>query len=701
MPDARPDGSGPDAASVEAQSLLAERERASFDVERMKALWLGSSQVVAARERAVERLGQYPVFDRQDLWKNSKYERYVRASERTCAFLDMRASGSLEDLDGDAKRLFGELAMQDCPIGVHPSMFVPTIRLQGSDEQRQKWLPAAQSYAIVGTYCQTEIGHGSDVQGLETTATYIKETEEFEIHTPTVRASKWWPQGLGRTMTHGVVYARLRLPQTNGSMEDKGPKAFLVQFRDLETHENLPGFRSGDIGPTVGTVDAEQGWCVFDHMRVPRAALLCRYGEVLPDGTYVTKGGQGTEKRGYSTMMSVRSLFVFQSSEWLGKACAIAIRYCAARRQFPKAGCPGEDSQVLDYQGVQVRTLPWIASAFALRFTGNKMLNIYQASESRVEKGDTSGIAESHALSSGLKATTTKLACDGIEELRRACGGHGYLHFAGLGEIYSNCMLMFTGEGENYMIIQQLTRWLLKGDFGTGWAGFLSVEGAPKCQVKDKAGWLDMDAQVAALHSRARLRVSDIKVQVNAALAAGKSGVQAAQGVQWDGIQASFAVGEALMADAFAEGVRKADPVLQPVLQHLCSLFCLDLLERNLSDLLMNDYATPAQGKALREQARDLLQVIRPEAVALVDSFCYSDNELNSAIGSYDGDVYKRLLDWAAQEPMNEGPVIKGWHEHWKPLMDKARKQLADSSGLTLADRGLVQQPSKTQLSRL
>ena len=39
---------------------------------------------------------------------------------------------------------------------------------------------------VAGSYAQTELGHGSNVRGLETTATFIPETDEFELHSPTL-----------------------------------------------------------------------------------------------------------------------------------------------------------------------------------------------------------------------------------------------------------------------------------------------------------------------------------------------------------------------------------------------------------------------------------------------------------------------------------------------------------------------------------
>lgn len=69
-------------------------------------------------------------------------------------------------------------------------MFVPAIKGQGTEEQHKKWLHLAYKMQIIGCYAQTELGHGSNVQGLETTATYDPKSEEFIIHSPTLTASK-------------------------------------------------------------------------------------------------------------------------------------------------------------------------------------------------------------------------------------------------------------------------------------------------------------------------------------------------------------------------------------------------------------------------------------------------------------------------------------------------------------------------------
>jgi hypothetical protein len=49
--------------------------------------------------------------------------------------------------------------------------------------------------SIISSFGMTELAHGSNVAGLETTATFDEKTDEFVIHTPHVGATKWWIGG--------------------------------------------------------------------------------------------------------------------------------------------------------------------------------------------------------------------------------------------------------------------------------------------------------------------------------------------------------------------------------------------------------------------------------------------------------------------------------------------------------------------------
>ncbi|KAK4747429.1 hypothetical protein SAY87_014015 [Trapa incisa] len=106
--------------------------------------------------------------------------------------------------------------------------------------QQQKWLPLAYKMQIIGCYAQTELGHGSNVQGLETTATFDPKTDEFIIDSPTLISSKMsiTSGGLGKVSTHANVYTRLITDSQN-----HGAHGFTVQLRGLDDHMALPGIK--------------------------------------------------------------------------------------------------------------------------------------------------------------------------------------------------------------------------------------------------------------------------------------------------------------------------------------------------------------------------------------------------------------------------------------------------------------------------
>ena len=76
-------------------------------------------------------------------------------------------------------------------------------------EQQAHWLSRAWNLDLIGTYAQTELGHGTFIRGLETTATYDEGRKQFVLHSPNLTSYKWWPGGLGKTANYAVVMAQL------------------------------------------------------------------------------------------------------------------------------------------------------------------------------------------------------------------------------------------------------------------------------------------------------------------------------------------------------------------------------------------------------------------------------------------------------------------------------------------------------------
>lgn len=107
--------------------------------------------------------------------------------------------------------------------------FQPVVMLQGGPTLLKKYGSLISSRGILGCYLQTELGHGTGVSQLETTATFLPLTQEFEIHSPTFTSSKWWIGALGKTSTHGVLQAKLILP----GGKDVGPHLFLIHLRSM------------------------------------------------------------------------------------------------------------------------------------------------------------------------------------------------------------------------------------------------------------------------------------------------------------------------------------------------------------------------------------------------------------------------------------------------------------------------------------
>lgn len=82
---------------------------------------------------------------------------------------------------------------------------------------------------VIGCFAMTELAHGSNVAGLETTATFDRETDEFIIHTPHLGATKWWIGGAASTATHAAVFAQMIVDG-----KQYGVKTFVTQLRDTK-----------------------------------------------------------------------------------------------------------------------------------------------------------------------------------------------------------------------------------------------------------------------------------------------------------------------------------------------------------------------------------------------------------------------------------------------------------------------------------
>ncbi|KAK1261343.1 Peroxisomal acyl-coenzyme A oxidase 1 [Acorus gramineus] len=649
--------------------LADERRKAEFDVSAMKVVWAGSRHELEITDRMARIVASDPVFrkdnramlSRKELFKNS----LKKAAHAWRRIIELR-------LTEEEASKFRSSVDEACYPDLHWGMFVPAIKGQGTDEQQKKWLPLAKKLQIIGCYAQTELGHGSNVQGLETTATFDPETDEFVIHSPTLSSSKWWPGGLGKASTHAVVYAHLI---TNG--EDHGIHGFIVQLRSLDDHSPLPGITVGDIGTKFGNGaynSMDNGVLQFDHVRIPRDQMLMRISQVTRDGKYLVS--DVPRQLVYGTMVFVRQTIVQDASIALSRAVCIAVRYSSVRRQFGSQN-GGPESQVIDYKTQQSRLFPLLASAYAFRFVGEWLKWLYTDVTQRLQANDFSTLPEAHACTAGLKSLTTSVTSDGIEECRKLCGGHGYLCSSGLPELFAVYVPACTYEGDNNVMLLQVARFLLKtvSSLASGHppVGTASYFGRAEhlmqcsCEVRTADDWLKPSVILEAFEARAARMVIACAKNVSKTLVLEEGFSE----FSIDLVEAAVAHCQLIVVSKFIEKLQQDIPGsgVKEALQVLCSVYALSLLHKHTGDFLSTGCINPKQASLANEQLRSLYAQVRPNAVALVDSFNYTDYYLNSALGRYDGNVYPTLYEAAWKDPLNDSVVPDGYHEYIRPLL--------------------------------
>ncbi len=412
------------------------RAAARFDPAKIEEVLRDSRVDNDTRLAVVRRLERDEVFGD---WKK-KMMHWSREQQMRMSHLAMRRILDIAEKEDWGTQEIIEATLNldlQSPLSLHWVAYVPVIAGQASAEQQARWLGPAMNHEILGAYCQTEEGHGTNVQALETTATYVPETDEFEIHSPTLTSTKWWAGGAGLTATHVLVQAQLIL---HG--KSYGPHLFHVPVRSLVDGSVFPGILIGDIGPKVygafGGLD--NSWVRFDRVRIPRFNMLAKNAQVKKGGEYVRPPN---DKLSYGGMVFIRSQMIDRQGWMLSRAITIAIRYAHVRRQFrdPDSTDKGDpERSVLSYPSLNRRLLPILSKAYAYILAGRRMKTLYEDMAAQLDQGNTALLGDVHVASSSLKAHVTREAVLGIEDCRSALGGHGFCATSGFSAVYTESL---------------------------------------------------------------------------------------------------------------------------------------------------------------------------------------------------------------------------------------------------------------------
>jgi acyl-CoA oxidase len=132
----------------------------------------------------------------------------------------------------------------------------------------------------MGCFCFTELGYGNNAPKMETTATFDNTSKEFTINSPTTASQKYW-------ITNGACHANQAIvfAQTIVNGKNEGVNSFIVTIRD-DNMKPAKGVMIEDMGVKMGLNPIDNGRLMFDHVKVPREAMLNRICDVTEDGKF-------------------------------------------------------------------------------------------------------------------------------------------------------------------------------------------------------------------------------------------------------------------------------------------------------------------------------------------------------------------------------------------------------------------------------
>jgi len=548
--------------------------------------------------------------------------------------------GGTNDMEGYAK-IFEHMMFVDgsmaIKFGVQFGLFGGSIQKLGTKEHHDTYLKNAGNAELLGCFAMTETGHGSNVRGIKTTATYDNKTDNIIIHTPGKNDNKEY---IGNALHSKIasVFAQLIV---NGKNE--GVHAILVPLRNNK-YETLPGVTIKDNGYKLGLNGVDNGKIWFNQVQVPRANLLNKYGSITENGTYHSEI-KNPNKRFFTMLGTLVGGRICVARAGLGgakMALTIAIKHALKRRQFNDSVKVQEDL-LMDYPTHQLRLIPLVASAYVYHVTLDKMMSLY-CDESQPDK------RKVETQVAGLKSIITWYANDTIQECREACGGKGYLLENRIADLKGDVDIFTTFEGDNNVLLQLAAKGVLsdfKAEFNS--AGFTSVLKLLSQQLSDKlstinpiyANKVDKDHlynpkfHKHAFEYRTRRLTYTLAMRIRDYIKKGIPSYQAFLKVQTHllalGKAYSIELAYTIFVD-FTETIE--DQQTKALFQKLGTLYALSEIRKDTSWFLEQGYVGGTKSKAIRQRVERLCTELRPHINILVDGFGIPEHCLTAPIAT-------------------------------------------------------------------
>lgn len=521
-------------------------------------------------------------------------------------------------------------------FGVQFGLFGGSIYFLGNEAQRRQYLPRTATAELLGCYAMTELGHGSNVNGLETTLTYDADKDVIVVHTPDASARKEWIGSAARDATMATVYGQLYV---DGDLH--GVHAALVPIRD-ENGEVLDGVRAGDCGHKLGLNGVDNGRLWFDRVEIPRQNLLGRFAHIDDEGRYQSDIADPNKR--FFTMLG--TLVAGRVSVAAGAVSAskvgleIATRYAFHRRQF---GLPGEaEARLIDYPMHRRRLMPYIAQAYAASFAVDQVRRRYLGT------GPDEDTRALEATAAGVKAFATDHATAALQQCRECCGGQGYLSANRIGPLKSDTDVFTTFEGDNTVLLQ-LTAKALLTDFqkqfsddrvfglfryvGKRLSRMATQANPVQVRLSSSAHLRDRETQRGLLAFRESHLIESAAMRIQKRTRNGMRPGEAFADIQTHLVAMAKAHVERVVFDAFGEAVdRTEEGSASDALERLFDLWALWRIEDDLGWFMENGVAEPSRASGVRREVQRLCDEAAEQALRYVEAFGIPEASLAAPI---------------------------------------------------------------------